>query len=86
MREIIKIINKNKKLIAILLVATSLVGVVSTAETIWATSASKKKQEAQNKLNKVQEEIKNLQNKNNKVESQIKDAKKQSGSYTKAGF
>lgn len=77
MKKINYIIRKNKKFIALFLVASFLVGVPYVAENFYAKSAADKKQEAEENLKDVQNQMNKLEDKKDEVEGELKDVRKQ---------
>lgn len=77
MKKINKNLRKHKKLIALLLVASFLVAIPYATEQYWATSAEKKKQEAEENLKEVQGEMNDIEDKQDEVEGDLKDVKAQ---------
>ena len=60
-----------KRALALLLVACMLIGLPSLAETIFATSATEKKEEAEDKFNEMNSEIEDLENSQQGVEDKL---------------
>ena len=98
MNRLKRFLNKKKKFIVFLLVASFLVAIPATAERVWATSSSstkteeekKKEQEAQNKKNEAQEklddvndEIDAIEKEKKKVEKQLKEIRSKLSSLMK---
>ena len=77
MKKINIFLRKNKKLIALFLVATFLLAVPQMAEQYWATSAEQKKEEAEENLKDVQDEMDDIENKQDEVEDELRDVRKQ---------
>lgn len=77
MKKINIILRKNKKLIALFLVASFLVSVPYLSERYYARSAADKKQEAEENLKDVQNQMNKLEDKQDEVEGEIKDVRKQ---------
>lgn len=77
MKKINTFIRKKKKFISLVLVLCFLVAVPHVAERYWATSAEDKKEEAEENLKDVQNQINDIKDKQNEVQSEIKDVKKQ---------
>ena len=71
MRKIKNIMNKNKKFIALLLVATFLISIPHAAELVWATSAQDKKEEAEEDLKDVQNQIEDIEGQQQEVEDEL---------------
>lgn len=76
MKKINTFIRKKKKLISFLLVFAFLVSVPYVAEQYWATSAQDKKEEAEDNLKDVEDEMDDLKDKQEQVESELKDVRK----------
>ena len=68
---------RNKKWIALLLVACTLVGTPHLSEIVFATSAEDKKNEAQNDLKDQNDKLNDLQNGQQGVKDEIKETQKQ---------
>lgn len=77
MKKINILLKKYQKLIALCLVASFLLTVPQVAERYWATSAQDKKEEAEESLKDVQNQMNDIKDKQNEVQSEIKDVKKQ---------
>lgn len=75
MKKINTFLRKNKKLIALFLVASFLVAVPHVAELYWATSAQDKKEEAEENLKDVESEMDDIKDKQDEVEDEIKDVR-----------
>ena len=76
MKKINTFIRKKKKFISLVLVLCFLVAVPHVAERYWATSAQDKKEEAEENLKDVQNQMNDIKDKQNEVQSEIKDVKK----------
>lgn len=76
MKKINTFIRKKKKFISLLLVLCFLVSVPQVAERYWATSAQDKKEEAEESLKDVQNQMNDIKDKQNEVQSEIKDVRK----------
>ena len=72
MKTIHTFLRKNKKLIALLLVASILTAVPYMAEQYWATSAQDKKEEAEENLKDVEDQMNDIEDKQDEVENEIK--------------
>ena len=70
-------INKYKKFIALLLVATFLISIPQTAELVLATSAQDKKEEAENNLKDVENQIQDIENDQQEVKEELDDVRSQ---------
>ena len=77
MRKINIIIRKNKNLIALFLVATFLISIPYVSYPMYGKSATDKKNEAQQNLNKVEDQMNNIKDKQDQVNAELKDVKKQ---------
>ena len=85
MNRLKRFLNKKKKFIVFLLVASFLVAIPATAERVWATSSSstkteeekKKEQEAQNKKNEAQEKLDDVNDEIDAIEKEKKKVEKQ---------
>lgn len=77
MKKINTLLRKHKKLIALCLVASFLLTIPQVAERYWATSAQDKKEEAEENLKDVQNEMNDIKDKQDEVQSEIKDVRKQ---------
>jgi len=77
MKKINIFLRKNKKLIALFLVATFLLAVPQMTEQYWATSAEQKKEEAEENLKDVQDEMEDIEDKQDEVEDELRDVRKQ---------
>lgn len=77
MKKLNVIIKKKKNLIALFLIASVLVSLPYAAEQVYATSAHDKKNEAQENLKDVQNEMNDIKDKQNEVEGELKDVRKQ---------
>ena len=66
-----------KKIISIVLILCTLIGIFSIKENIRATSATEKKEEAENNLEDVENEMKDIQNQQQEVEDEITKVKKE---------
>ncbi len=71
MRKIKSIIKKNKKYIALLLVATFLISLPYAADMVWATSAKDKKEEAEDNLKDVENQIDDIENQKDEVDEEL---------------
>ena len=76
MKKINNFIKKHKKLIALCLVASFLIAVPHVTERYWATSAQDKKEEAEENLKDVEDQMDDLKDKQEQVQGEIKDVKK----------
>ena len=76
MKKINYIIRKNKNLIALFLVASFLLSVPYVSERYYARSAADKKQEAEENLKDVQNQMNKLEDKQDEVEGELKDVRK----------
>ena len=99
MKRLKRFLNKKKKFIVFLLVASFLVAIPATAERVWATSnsssskteeekqkeqeAQDKKDEAQEKLDDVNDEIDAIEKEKKKVEKQLKEIRSKLSSLMK---
>jgi len=77
MKKINIIIRKHKNLIALSLVAAFLIGISYVSYPVYGKSATDKKNEAQNKLDKVEDQMNDIKDKQDEVESELKDVRKQ---------
>ena len=77
MKKINILIKKHKKLIALFLVASFLMTVPYMADRYYARSAADKKQEAEENLKDVQNQMNKLEDKKDEVEGELKDVRKQ---------
>ena len=68
--------RKHKKLIALFLVATFLVSLPYAAEHVYGTSAQDKKEEAEENLKDVEDQMNDIKDKQEEVEGEIKDVRK----------
>ncbi|MBQ3558869.1 MAG: C40 family peptidase [Agathobacter sp.] len=68
--------RKHKKLIALFLVATFLVSLPYAAERVYGTSAQDKKEEAEENLKDVEDQMNDIKDKQEEVEGEIKDVRK----------
>lgn len=75
MKRINTFLRKNKKFIALFLVASFLMAVPYAAERYWATSAQDKKEEAEENLKDVENEMDKLEDQQDKVEDELKDVR-----------
>lgn len=76
MKKINIFFRKHKKLIALFLVASFLVSLPYAAEQVYGTSAQDKKEEAEENLKDVEDQMNNIQDKQEEVEGEIKDVRK----------
>lgn len=76
MKKINTFLRKNQKLIALVLVACALIAVPYVSEQYFATSAQDKKEEAEENLKDVENQMNNLQDKQEQVEGELKDVQK----------
>ena len=76
MKTINTILRKNKKLIALFLVASFLVTLPYAAERVYGTSAQNKKDEAEENLKDVESQMDDIQDKQDEVEEELKDVRK----------
>ena len=76
MRKVKKFIEKNKKLIALVLAATFWLSIPQAAEMVWATSAEDKKEEAEENLSEVEDQIDDIQNQQQQVDKEIAAVRK----------
>lgn len=76
MKKINKILRKNKKLIALLLVASFLATVPYAAERYWATSAQDKKEEAEENLKDVENQMDDIEDRQDEVEDELQSVRK----------
>lgn len=77
MKKINNILRKNKKFIALFLVATFLVSVPYVAEQYLATSAQDKKEEAEGNLKDIEDQMNDIEDKQDEVEGELKDVRTQ---------
>lgn len=77
MRKINITIRKHKNLIALFLVATFLISIPYVSYPMYGKSATDKKNEAQQNLNKVEDQMNNIKDKQDQVNAELKDVKKQ---------
>ena len=77
MKKINIFIRKHKNLIALFLVASFLLSLPYASFEVYGKSATDKKNEAQNKLDKVEDEMNNIKDKQDEVESELKDVRSQ---------
>ncbi len=76
MKKINTFIRKQKKLIALFLVASFLVSLPYAAERIYGTSAQDKKEEAEENLKDVEDQMDDIKDKQEQVQGEIKDVRK----------
>jgi len=76
MKKINLFFKKHKKLIALFLVASFLVSLPYAAEQVYGTSAQDKKEEAEENLKDVEDQMNDIQDKQEEVEGEIKDVRK----------
>ena len=76
MRKVKKFMEKNKKFIALVLAATFLLSIPQAAELVWATSAEDKKEEAEENLSEVEDQIDDIQNQQQQVDKEIAAVRK----------
>lgn len=77
MKKINAILRKNKKLIALFLVASFLMTVPQMAEKFYATSAQDKKEQAEQDLKDVEEEMNDIEDRQDEVEDELKGVRSQ---------
>lgn len=77
MKRLNNILRKKKKLISLLLVACFLIAVPYAAEKYWATSAQDKKNEAEENLKDVEDQMNDIEDKQDEVEGELKDVRTQ---------
>lgn len=68
--------KKHKKFISLVLVLSFLVAVPYAAEHYWASNAHNKKEEAEENLKDVEDEMNNIKDKQEDVEGELKDVRK----------
>ena len=76
MRKVRMLIEKKKKFIALVLAATFLVSIPQAAELAWATSAEDKKEEAEENLKDVENEIDNIKDQQQQINNEISTVRK----------
>ncbi len=77
MKKINNILRKNKKLISLFLVACFLIAVPYVTEQYWASSAQNKKDEAEENLKDVEDQMNAIEDKQEQVEGELKDVRTQ---------
>ena len=70
-------LRKNKKFIALFLVASFLISVPYVAEQYLATSAQDKKEEAEGNLKDIEDQMNDIEDKQDEVEGELKDVRTQ---------
>ena len=76
MKKINTILRKYKKLIVLCLVASFLVSIPYAAERVYGTNAQNKKDEAEENLKDVEDEMDVIKDKQDEVEGELKDVRK----------
>lgn len=76
MKKMNTILQKNKKLIALFLIASFLMTLPYAAERVYGTNAENKKEEAEGNLKDVEDQMEDIKDKQEEVEGDLKDVRK----------